>query len=84
MRSLVFKKLMIDPATTDTGELKLVKDTTREYYLSIGFILRADRSRFGAMIRDFDNAYTTGRNEWPKSLVDAHRNPDELKARPGQ
>ena len=73
VRSLVFEKLKFDPATTVPGELKLVKDTTREYYLSIGFILRADRSRFGTMIRDFENAYTTGRNEWPKSLVDAHR-----------
>ena len=45
----------------------------RDRILATGLILGADRSVYGTMIRGFGNGYTTGRNEWPKTLTDAYR-----------
>ena len=41
--------------------------------LATGFVLGADRVRHRSMIRSFENAFTTGRDEWTKTLVDAYR-----------
>jgi len=59
--------------TTDSDELKKVQTLVKDRMLATGFILGADRFRHGSMIRNFENAFTTGRNEWPKTLVDACR-----------
>ena len=46
----------------------MVLTATREQVLAMGLILGADRERHGAMIRNCENAFTAGRNEWPRTL----------------
>ena len=53
----------------------MVLTATREQVLAMGLILGADRERHGAMIRNCENAFTAGRNEWPRTLVASYREP---------
>ena len=59
--------------TNDADERKIVVTKTKDRILAIGFILGADKGRYSGMVRGFENTYTAGRDEWPKSLADAHR-----------
>lgn len=66
-------ELNINEATTDADECKKVGSVVKDRMLATGLILGADRVRYGSMIRSFENAFTTGRDEWPKTLVDTYR-----------
>lgn len=55
------------------NEVARIRELARERMLATGFILGCDRTRYGSMIRDFENAFTTGKNMWPKVLADAYR-----------
>ena len=59
-------------ATTSDLQKEAVIALSRDRMLGIGLTLGADRSRYGTMVRSFENAYTTGRDEWPKTLVAAY------------
>ena len=73
VRNMVCKELQICVDTNDADERKIVVTKTKDRILAIGFILGADKGRYSGMVRGFENAYTTGRDEWTKTLADAHR-----------
>jgi len=62
------------PHVTTSGlQKEAVTALSPDQMLGIGLVLGADRSRYGTMVRSFENAYTAGRDEWPKTLVAAYR-----------
>jgi len=61
----------ISLAMASARELSMVSAATRERMLAIGFLLGADRSRHGNMIREFENLFVAGLDEWLKTLSDA-------------
>jgi len=69
----MFKEKGLDIKTASPTELSMINNLARERMLAVGFILGADRSRHGGMIREFENAYTAGRDEWLKTFTDAYR-----------
>ena len=70
---MVCKELQIHVNTNYADERKIVATKTKDGILAIGLILGADKGRYSGMVRGFDHAYTTGRDEWLKSLANAHR-----------
>ena len=63
VRNMVCKELQIDVNTNDSDERKIVVTKTKDRILAIGFILGANKGRYSGMVRGFENAYTTGRDE---------------------
>ena len=59
--------------TTDADELLSAESKAKDRMLATGFALGADQARCGSMVGSFENAFTTGRNEWPKTLIDAYQ-----------
>ena len=70
---VIFKDMGMSPTTTIASEKDAVTAASRERMLGIGFIIGADRTRYGNMLRSLENAYAAGRDEWPKSLTNAYR-----------
>ena len=69
-----YKTLQIDPNTASPVDKARVETYAKESSLAMGLILGADRARFGSMIQEFENAYTTGdKTKWPKTLSGAYR-----------
>jgi len=58
--------------TTDANEQKIIKTVAQERILATGFILGADHGGYASMIRSLENAFTSGRDEWPKTLNGAY------------
>ena len=46
--------------------------TAKERYLSVAFILGADRSRFGRYITDLERSFVQGQNKYPKTMTAAY------------
>jgi hypothetical protein len=44
------------------------KNIARDKYLSIIFLARADKARFGTLIEDLNNSYLAGKNQYSVSL----------------
>jgi len=70
---VVYKEKKIKISSASASEKDDVSAASRERILGIGFIAGADTVRCGTMLRSFENACTAGRDEWPKTLSDAHR-----------
>ena len=70
---LVCTNLRLSTSTTDPGEVRKITEAVHEYTMAVAFLLGADPARFGTMMREYENAFTNGHNEWPKTLNEAHR-----------
>jgi hypothetical protein len=57
-------------ATED--ELRLAEQYTKERYLACAFLMGSDRHRYGKLVEDLENDFTQGRDNYPKTLVDAY------------
>ena len=70
---IVCDNLGFSTTTTDPTEVRIVTEAVHEYSMAAAFLLGADPNRFGTMLRDYENGFTNGRDEWPKTLNEAHR-----------
>ena len=48
------------------------KQTAKQEYLAVAFLLAADRNRYGILIQDLENEFTQGVDKYPKTLTDAY------------
>jgi hypothetical protein len=62
----------IDPDNADQGEIAAAITVAQEKCLASLFLQGADRGRFGKLIEDLKNAYTQGRDNYPKTVQDAY------------
>ena len=67
----VFEQEGIDPLTTDEGELQQVRNSAREWYLALAFLMGADRTRFGRLLEAYENDFTQGVDRYPRTRTDA-------------
>lgn len=74
----------------DAAHLKTASNKAKEAYLAAAFILGSDRNRYGKMLEDMENDFTTGIDKYPKTLVNAYnlllhwkQNPRNLARIPG-
>jgi len=70
---LVCTNLRLSTSTTDPDEVRKITEAVHEYTMAVAFLMGADPARFGTMMREYENAFTNGHNEWPKTLNEAHR-----------
>jgi len=61
-----------DLSTIDPAEYSKVTKLAKERYLAVGFLLGADKSRFGKLIEDLENDFTQKQDKWPKDLNAAY------------
>ena len=43
-----------------------------QWYLALAFLMGSDRSRFGRLLEKFENDFTAGNDNYPKTLTDAY------------
>jgi hypothetical protein len=58
--------------TASNEQLRLAEQYTKEKYLACAFLMGSDRHRYGKLIEDLENDYTQGRDNYPKTVVDAY------------
>ena len=64
----VFKEKGLTLATSTTTQKDEVKKETKERYLTVAFILGADRGRYGKLIEVLENNFTQqGQTRYPKT-----------------
>jgi hypothetical protein len=61
-----------DPNTADQDEIAAAIVVAQEKCLASLFLQGADKGRFGKLIEDLENAYTQGRDSYPKTVQDGH------------
>jgi hypothetical protein len=58
--------------TADRAQIGVAKLRAKEKYLACAFLLGADRTKYGRLIEDLENAYLQGEYKYPTKLDDAH------------
>ena len=52
--------------------MEKVREDTRDRLLGYLYIKNADKARYGSLLEELDNAFTRGKDEYPRSLTDAY------------
>ena len=52
--------------------MEKVHEDTRDRLLGYLYIKNADKARYGSLLEELDNAFTRGKDEYPRSLTDAY------------
>jgi hypothetical protein len=63
----------VDPARANDSEREVAVVKARDTTIACAFILGVDKSRFGKLKEDLENAYTQGDDKYPKDLTDAYK-----------
>ena len=76
----VFKTALLTSNLRDTPEANLDEDertiintTEREIYLSRAFVVDSDHKRYGRLVKELENDYTEGNNNYPTNMVKAYQ-----------
>jgi hypothetical protein len=75
-RGLIVSKLEaagVNPASASQSEKETATTEARDTTIACAFILGADKSRFGKLMEDLENAYTQGDDKYPTDLTDAYK-----------
>jgi hypothetical protein len=73
VHQIIYDEMKVDATKASDPVKETVRAEARERALAIGLLLGADRNRHGAMIREYENAFTAGRDEWPRTLLGSYR-----------
>jgi hypothetical protein len=71
----VLKMAIPTALTRDTASAEQIRSAeqyTRERYLACALLMGSDPHRYGKLIKDLENNFTQGRDNYPKNLVDAY------------
>ena len=69
----MMNKLEINTNTTDIDELKLANEASKDAYEAVVFLSGLNSTRYQELIDKLANAYLNGRDEYPKTPVEAYK-----------
>ena len=61
-----------DRAITSEAAMTNAEKLAKEKYLACAFILGSDKTRYGKLVEDLENAFTQGDDKFPKDMVSAY------------
>jgi hypothetical protein len=63
--------IAVNPDVPTAVERTTARNTAKDAYLAICFLMNSDRRCYGGLIRDIENEHTRGSNTYPDTLTGA-------------
>ena len=68
----IFNDIDVDPDVPTAVECTTARNTAKDIYLVICFLMNIDKCCYGGLIRDIENEHTRGTNTYPNTLTGAY------------
>lgn len=72
VRAKLAEQMASDPDAPTPEELKAAKAVVKQEYLAVAYLSATNYDRYGDLLKDLENDYVKGHNNYPKTVTDAY------------